>query len=399
MRTIDLFAYAFGQVRAHLGRSFLTASGIFITIASVVTLYSVIESMNAVVDAQLNALGKELIRIRPGWGEKQLGRREKDALQTQVTGVEHLSATQNIAYRFESAQEMQARFGRVHAALNISTATPAFADLMKLSLLQGRFISSNDEQQHLRVCVISTNAMKELELPEYPLGTRIHVARHEFIIVGVFESRKGAHIDDIYIPVSVAEDSGLANGPWHFSFVLTNESRVNAVLGQIRNILRSTQRLAPDEDDNFTLQRESEMRVTRDEMLNYVALSAILLVSISFLISAVGIMNVMLVAVSQRISEIGLLRAVGATTAQIRLMFLIEATGIACVGAITGVAAGIGIAAVVVSLISKDPTPLSIPVLPVITAIVISILTGVLTGLWPASRAARLDPVLALASE
>lgn len=399
MRTIDLFAYALAQVRAHLGRSFLTTSGIAVTIACVVTLYSVIESMNAVVDAQLNALGKEMIQVSGSYGEPQLGRRENDALLTQVPEIRHLTATQWISFRLNTGPDMQARFGSQQAQLEIYAAKPALAELMKLTMLQGRFLSASDEQQHLRVCVISSNVIKELKLPQHPVGTRIRIARYECSIIGVFQSRSGVNLSDIYVPLNTAEDSGLSNGPWHFRFVLADESRTNAVIVKIRNLLRSVQRLSPEENDNFRILRESEMRKTRDEILNSVALGAVLLVSISFLISAVGIMNVMLVAVTQRTSEIGLLRAVGATAAQVRWMFLIEACAIACVGAVTGVLAGIGISALIVDLISKNPTPLSVPIVPVAIAIGISMLTGILTGLWPATRAARLDPIQALASD
>lgn len=399
----DMFLQAWTQIRAHLGRSLLTALGIIISITGVVAIAGVMQGLEVMVNRQLKSLGSELVMIQAGGSGAKLGRREWDVLSSQVRGIQSLVASQQITSRHNiSGDEIALRFGKLRKNVDVAAASTLLPQLYQVLPTLGRFILASDEAAHHRVCVISEDLIAQLGLPNNPLGVKLGFAHFSLEIVGVLPPiKKGGprQLAHMYIPFGVAQELGGNSRSWNFAFKLPDPRQHDFVLAQVRQILRTSLAIAPNEQDGFKVQDADQLRAANDQIIQMISIVLILLVSISMVVGAIGIMNVMLVAVTQRTREIGVLRALGATKWHIRLQFLIEASSISGLGALLGIVLGLIVANMFVSLTFEDVEGVVVPLWAVIGSTGTALLVGVLAGAWPAMRAAQLDPIEALAAE
>lgn len=398
----DMFVQAWTQIRAHLGRSLLTALGIIISITGVIAITGVMQGLELMVNRQLTSLGSELVMVQSA-GSTKLVRREWDALSSQVPGIKSLVASQQIALRHNVAgDEIAVRYGKLRKNVSVASASMLLPQLYQVLPLQGRFILMSDEAAHHRVCVISEDLIAALGLPQNPLGVKLGFAHFSLEIVGVLPPVKKAgprQLAQMYIPFGLAQELENNTRTLSFAFTLKDSNQHQSVIRQVRQVLRTSLARAPNEQDGFTIQDAGQLRAANDEIIQMISIVLILLVSISMLVGAIGIMNVMLVAVTQRTREIGVLRALGATKWHIRLQFLIEASSISGLGAMVGLVLGVSLANIFVKLTFEDVNRIVLPLWPMLSAVGVALLVGVLAGAWPAMRAAQLDPIEALAAE
>ena len=399
----DIVLQAWRQLRAYALRSALTAVGIVIAVAGVITITGVMQGLNAGVNRELSKLGSENIMVTPnynkiGSGQKylDLGRREWDALRSHVKGVSMVVASSAI-------HQGKVRFRDRKEALKVMAVSYQLPHLYGQFPEQGRFLMASDEAAHRRVCVISRYLIERFGLPENPIGQRLQVGRLSLQIVGVMPGdgdTGGAlkQIGALYLPMSVAEELTGRQLALDFGFRITDKARHEAILSNVRQMLRQSQSTPAQEDDNFKIEDAASVRKINDTIIGLISLVLMLVVSISLIVGGIGIMNVMLVSVTERTREIGILRALGATKQHIRIQFLVEAAILSGAGALVGVVLGWA-GAEIISMFIPNSDGAHLPMWSIFASVAMAVLVGLLSGALPAARAAELDPVVALSKD
>lgn len=401
---IEIVLQAWAQIRAYALRSFLTALGIVIAVTGVIAIAGILQGLESGVNRELEKLGAQNIIIGVNFNKAisgqpfhELTRREWNALRTHIGGISAIVATA----RLSSSAKVQ--YGEKQHAVEILAASDQLPGLYQKYPVSGRFLMENDEASHMRVCVVSSNLIKRLGLPENPLGTRIQVGRLSLKIVGVMPGdgkSAGAleQISEMYLPFSVAEELTGLNSNLVLGFRIIDPAKHDAVLQKVRQVLRQSLRTAPEEDDDFRIGDAAQIRQTNDLIISMISLVLTVVVSISLVVGGVGIMNVMLVSVTERTREIGILRALGATQHQIRIQFLVEAAILSGLGALLGIVLG-WVLANFISLFVPNSDGAHLPLWAILSSVGTAVGVGLVSGALPAARAAELDPVEALSKE
>jgi putative ABC transport system permease protein len=334
--------------------------------------------------------------VRSGWG----GASSLTVADAEAMGSECPSLAGVAWVRREVAQVIYADRNWSSAVLG---ASASFAAVRDWPLAAGAFFTERDEERAARVAVLGATVADELFGPGTdPLGAVIRIKNAPFEVVGVLERRGqnawGQDQDDVVVlPFSTAERRVLGSGlPGAADLVFASAARgedLAAATEEITALLRQRHRIAPAADPDFTVRSLDDMARAQESASRVLGLLLLCVASISLLVGGVGIMNVMLASVAERTREIGIRMAVGAKPRHILLQFLTEAVVLSCVGGFAGVLVGVG-AARAVSAFAGWPTLIS--PLAAAGALAFSALVGAFFGLYPARRAARLDPIAAL---
>jgi putative ABC transport system permease protein len=308
-----------------------------------------------------------------------------------VTGVApfHRQAEADVKYQDKSATTM------------IFACTPALAPLWDLAVAQGEFITDEDVTNLSRVGVIGTTVRKELFGSTDPIGQQVRIGNVAFTVTGTMRAKgvspRGGDMDDrIYVPLSTYMRR-LANvdyiGVIRVQF--RSPDNIKAAIPEITSLLRERHQLAAGLPDDFSIVTPTEITDVAQKALGTFNLLLVLVGAISLLAGGVVVANIMLISVNERRREIGLRKAVGARSRDIMLQFLLEASAVTLAGGVIGIVLGIG-GARLLSMIAKVPTTLSWA--SILIGVVFSVLIGIIAGVQPARRAARLQPIEALRS-
>ena len=279
-----------------------------------------------------------------------------------------------------------------------------FQDSRQIYTELGRFITDADDRSRRRVVVIGSKLRENLELPDDPVGEFIELGGEWFKIVGMTETRGemfGFSQDD-YAVIPFGTGMALSSDPLRqdiqISFNVTDVAQIDAVRDRITGLLRQLHELKPGQADDFKVETASQLTETFSSVISSVTVVLGGIVGVSLLVGGIGIMNIMLVSVTERTREIGISKALGAKRHHILLQFLIEATVLSLLGGAIGVAIGYGLGFGVAKLIPGFPDAV-VPWWAVVVAFGFSTLVGVVFGLMPAAKAAKLDPIEALRYE
>ena len=390
---------ALAALLVHKGRSALTSLGIVLGTGAVIAIVSAGAGARRKLDERLDSVGKNLILIRPGARTQQgsvadfapLTQEDADALREQVgpfvTGIAETQLTQRVA---------SGPGGNWPTA--VVGCTPELQAVRQWPVVAGRFLSGDDLKKQAPVCLIGATVRRKLFAGADPVGRRLRVDRLSLRVVGVLAAKgrspTGNDQDDqVLVPITTLQKQ-LA-GDERLSLILTaprSEGMTDRVKAEITRVLRERHRVKPGAED-FDVSSVNEMaELARVVTLTLQGLVAVI-ASIALVVGGIGIMNIMLVSVTERTREIGLRLAVGATPAEVRAQFLIEAVVLALLGGVLGVALGLGAA---VLLARAAGWPVIVSPSAVLAACGVSAAVGVLFGYYPARRAARLDPIEAL---
>jgi putative ABC transport system permease protein len=404
MNPIESLKMASTTLVANKLRSSLTMLGIVIGNASVIAMVGVGQGAQKLAAEQFEALGPNVLFVVPGSQEerrtsfdlpKTLVWEDAEAIATQVpTVVEvapQINSNQLITYRNRNTNK------------SVIGTTPEFLTVRSFDVARGRFINNIDLQRNNRVVVLGPEIAQRLFGQDDPVGKQIRIRNSGFEVIGVMAAKGsflGTNQDEtVYIPLTtmanqiVGRTSPYGTEVSFISVSALDENSVRAAKFQIENLLRLRHKIT--DTDDFGVQ-------TQKDILNIVgtitgALTFLLaaIAGISLLVGGIGVMNIMLVSVTERTQEIGLRKAVGAKKQDILVQFLIEATILSATGGIVGTAIGIGTILAVGAL-----SPLSPVVSPVAIIIAVSVSGGIglFFGVFPAQRAAKLDPIVALRS-
>jgi len=395
----DLLRLALGSVFGHRLRSLLSMVGIAIGIASVILLTSIGEGTRRYMVAQLTQFGTNLIAVHPGktqtsglpgvFGGTTRKLTLDDALAVaRVPGIEEVVPVAFGSARIEADGRSRSLF--------IYGVTPNAPRAWKLVVRQGSFWPAGDPQRGAQLVVLGPKARRELFGEANALGRFVRIAGTRFRVIGVMGSKGqflGFDIDDAaYVPVASAMKLFNLSEVNEIDVVYAQTAAAGRVENDIRRLLT-----ARHGSEDFSVTTQAAMLEVFDNVMNVVTMAVGAIAGISLLVGAIGILTMMWIAVGERTSEIGLVRAIGATRRQVHLLFLTEAAALSTAGGALGVLGGMGIAALL--RLAIPGLPVSTPPLFVALAVGVSLVTGLLSGLLPARRAAALDPIEALRTE
>ena len=396
----DYLLVGLGALRSHRLRSFLSMLGIAIGITAVVLLTSIGEGTRRYLISEFTQFGTNVLQINPGKTETMgipgiLGGTTHKLTIDDAEALERVRGVQKVVPM--AVGQARVESGGRGRSVFIYGVTSEMPEVWKFEVGQGSFLPPGDPRRSSMVAVLGPKLKRELFGEKNALGEFVRVAGFRLRVIGVMAPRGrmlGFDIDDsAYVPVATVMQMFNLDELIEIHVLFPHEGLTEVVEDGIRGLL--TERHAGKED--FTIVTQTAMLEVFENVMRVITGAVAAIGGISLLVGAIGILTMMWIGVNERVREIGLMRAVGATAQHVQRLFLLEAVVLTVVGGAGGVVAGLGIAALL---------RLAVPGLPVYTppryiaaALFVSLITGLLSGVLPARRAASLDPVEALHAE
>jgi len=386
-------------------RTFLTLLGIIIGVGAVIAMVSLGFGVKENIKDNISKLGSNLLMVSAG-GRTATGARlaagegarltfeDMQAIAKQVDGISGISASVNSSYQLVA--------GNQNWTSRVEGTTPSNFAIQNYELEDGRIFTERDMNSRARVCVIGKTVADNLFPDGNPVGQIMRVKKAPFQVIGVLKSKgssgMGQDQDDIVImPLTTAQNRMM--GITHVQRITVqaeNENVINDVQAEVEQVLRTRHKIKDGDYDDFTISNMAAIMDTMMETANSITMLLGCIAAISLLVGGIGIMNIMLVSVTERTREIGIRKALGATYNNILLQFLIEAMVIGIVGGFFGVVLGVG-ASYGLSYFAGWKTVISWWA--IVIAVVFSVGIGLFFGIYPARKAALLDPIDALRYE
>ena len=415
MKLWDCFATAVHTLLSHKLRSFLTMLGILIGVASVISMVSLVRGEQAMISESFESLGANLIFVTPGAASSGGGMGGAFASTSTLTLEDAEAIADNAPSVLMVAAATQSTTDVIAGGENVGCltlgVTTEYQYVRNFEVEEGRFISELDYKGTARVVVLGSELSETLFGQMSPIDQTIRMSGRQFKVVGVLKSKGeafGTEDQAAMVPLSTALailSSERMSGGEHIVQGISVQAKSKEALGaaqwEIGNILRQRHHLRPEQDDDFRIISMGDVSRTADEMYAVGELIMGAIAGISLLVGGIGIMNIMLVSVTERTREIGLRKAVGAKRRDVLTQFLTEAAVLSLCGGAIGV--GLGWIVVRVSAGALDamglPFPAVVPGDVILLAVGVAGSVGLVSGLYPAVRAARLDPIESLRHE
>ena len=409
MRSFSYIYLAFRSVRVHILRSILAVTGVVIGVAAVLIVVAVAEGARAEVSRQINSLGSNLLLVQPGAQIAQ-GVRQQAGTILSLTMGDAIAVAREVPDVVIAAPFIGEQKTTISGDLNWSTlvagVTPVFFEARGWKLADGQLFNDEQVASAAKIAVIGHTVARELFRGSDPLGRFVRIERSSYLVTGTLAEKgqdfTGRDQDDVmFIPLSSARIFAIgrsqANPDAVHSILVKTESvqSMSAAETAIARVLRQRHKIVGHKADDFRIQNLIQVAQTRDRAYRQFTLLVSTLAGISLLVGGIGVMNIMLVSVTERINEIGIRLAFGARPQDIRRQFLLEAVLLCTIGGLLGLAVGYACARVVPSALGW-PTEFNERM--ALIAIACSSLIGIIFGLLPAQRAARLDPAALLRS-
>jgi len=402
---VSVIGLALATVREHKLRSFLTVLGVIIGTGAVIGVGSIIAGLDSAISNMLRSFGPTTIIVLRGsamgnWTTEELRRKPIDldqarAVAERCPSVEHVSP-----YLFPQRGIHTARYlGNDVYNVDLGGTEEGYA-FGGLTLKHGRFFSELENNHHMPVAVIGEDIEKQLLPNVDPIGKWIAVDGHQLEIVGVAD-RPAAALpgqDDLRVLVPYFTMRKMfANAFEHMLVIIAYPGMLDRAQDEVRAALRLARHVPYNAPDTFSMSTSEQMIEDFHRVTGTVALVMVILSSIGLLVGGIGVMNIMLVSVTERTREIGVRKAVGARRADIILQFLTEAVVLTVLGGVLGLMLGWTISRVAGLVFPSLPT--AVPLWAAGAGVGMSVAVGLFFGIWPAARAAQLDPVEALRYE
>ena len=398
---------AIGQVWANKTRAMLTALGIIIGVSSVIAVVGGLTGMQRFVLGEFEAFGARKMWV---WGDVpdsqeavldpsvvKLSTYEGELLAERSDNIELVAPM--------CSQSEDVGYGdRLERGVRINGIFPQWHEIEDRQTLYGRPISSIDNEQRRTVCLVNAVAVEAFGLPTDPSGEVLLVGGRRFLVVGLVETKEsnlgfsGEPRPELFIPFRTSKAMNPYTWTW-FVCQVTDPDVAQDAMTDARFILRQHRGLAGEDEDTFGMQVIQNAISQFNAVAGVIGVIALVVVSISLLVGGIGIMNIMLVSVSERTREIGLRKAVGAKPTIVLLQFLVEAVVLCTIGGLVGLGLGFGLVYGGRFLPDFPLDQAAVPVWAVALALGFSASVGVIFGMFPAVKAARLNPIDALRHE
>jgi len=399
----EIIRVALGAIAANKMRSFLTTLGIIIGIAAVITMVSLGEGAQRSVQDRLQSMGTNVLTVRPG--QNMFGGVDRGDARLTAKDAEALMLTprhiRNVAPEMERRQQVVV--GANNASLSILGTWPSYFGIQNVEIEYGRAFTEGEERGRRTLAVLGARAGERLGTPVTAalIGQRISIRGIPFEVIGVAKEKgsQGFQNPDetIYIPLSTAQFR-VFGSEWVRSIAVqvTSEEQMDQALAEIDQVLRRAHRIRPGEVSDFNVRDQTSLLSTFEETTKTFTFLLAGIAAISLLVGGIGIMNIMLVSVTERTREIGIRKALGAKRRDILMQFLLESLTLCVAGGALGCAMGIGGAMLMSNMAGWN---VAISPASVGWAFAFSAAVGVFFGMWPARRAASLDPIVSLRYE
>ena len=400
MKPTDLLGLALSRLGTGKLRTALTMLGIIIGVASVVALVSVAQGATKGISDRLQSLGTNLITVSPGFTRTGATRGAIGSATTlTLDDANALAQLDGVVY---VAPELTTNKLIVVGSLNETTrvvgTTPGYLSVFAYDMWVGSFLNAASVDHNLRVAVIGATTADNLGLTESSIGSTILVGGLPFQLVGILQPKGGSTTadDQVVIPLSTAHELFVgSNSVSAIGLSATTQDAITTVSSEITATLEQRHGITNGVDD-FSIATQAQLLGTVSSVSDVLTFLLAGIASISLLVGGIGIMNIMLVSVRERTREIGIRKAIGARGRDILSQFLVEALVLSLAGGVIGIGVGV-VASFAIGTYAGWGFIFS-PV-PVVMAVGFSLLVGIVFGVWPASQAARLDPVVALRYE
>ena len=403
----EIIRVALGALRANKLRSLLTMLGIVIGVAAVIAVVALGTGAQTAVKDRISSLGTTLLTVMPGQ-QRGMGVTFDQSMKLTMDDAKALDDQSRAPSLTAVQPEMNSRLQVQYQSLNTNTSivgtTANYLEVRKYELAAGRMFSRAEDEGRQRVAVLGPTVIEALGInsPEAIIGEPVRIRGIQFTVVGVLKSKGqatpfGNPDDQVLVPITTGRFRLFGSDRLRSVSVLAaSEDKIPDAMADIQRVLRREHRLTQSKPDDFMIRSQADFLNTLGETTQVFTYLLSGIAAVSLLVGGIGIMNIMLVSVTERTREIGIRKALGATKANILLQFLIEAVVLCLLGGLIGALVGSG-GATAMSAFFQWNTIIS--PLAIVAAFVFSAVVGVLFGVWPARRAASLDPIVALRYE
>lgn len=390
------------SIRGNLFRAMLTMLGIIIGVGAVITMVALGTGAQRAIDDQMAALGGDILSIQSSaWFSRGVARNQRtlttDDATALVAGSQHVEAVVP-----EISNRYQAKYGNKNLNLQTIGTTPNYPDVHGFEMAAGRMFNAADEAARRRVVVLGAEVPDMLDVEGSELvGQTLQIRSITFKVIGVLAAKGGSGWrnpdDDIWIPLSTAQfrvtgDEFVET----ISAKVADDSSVPMAMLEIERVLRREHGILPGKDNDFAIMNRKQFAESRQQATEVFTYLLAGIAGVSLLVGGIGIMNIMLVTVTERTREIGVRKALGATKGNILLQFLVESTILCLFGGLLGLLLGTSASMLLAKFAGWQTVVTSASAL---TAFGFSAAVGMIFGIWPANRAAQLDPIDALRHE
>ncbi len=414
MPLLEAVRLALSTIRVQKLKSFFTLAGVCIGVMFLITVVSIIEGMGQYLKedlvGKLIAVNSFELRRRPNinmgetdpatWDEYR--RRRRLYISDLLPVVEALPEGTRWAQESEGNVRASSRYARPRSTTAIGV-DGAWFEIKKLGLTDGRYFTAQELSQGENVLIIGPDMVERAFPGVDPIGRELRVGGVPYRVIGITESRGsafGISFDNFVIGPWRSPIRKLLNpDPQMIDAVVIQADNQTALVEaqeRVRAVMRVRHKLRPGQKDDFSMETSSSALEFWDKIEGYLVIAGVALPAIGLVVGAIVIMNIMLVAVAERTREIGIRKALGAKRRDILAQFLVESATLSTVGALLGIALGIGFAQLIAVV---SPMPAAIAPWSIVVGVTVGMGVGIISGVYPASRAARLDPIAALRQE
>lgn len=411
MNIIETIKLAFSAIWAHKLRSFLTLLGVIIGVMTFMIVVSMLLGFKSYVDEKLAGIGSNSFTVRRFSFDDfkdtdtiaAAQRRNKELTFEELEFIkDNAQLISNIGARALPNQRQVKRGSETLNSVTIDGAEPVIRDIDKLDIAQGRYFSDAENDNAMRVCYVGSDIANKLFPAGDAIGGEIRISGIPYRIVGI-QTTKGTVFGQpqdnfVQLPIKTygANFGGLRNSRGiYFSVAAKNDKSMNDAVEEVRTLMRIKRKLPFGEKDNFGILTPDAISGLVTRILGPIGIVILLVPTIALIVGAIVVMNIMLVAVTERTKEIGIRKSLGARQADIMKQFLFEAATLCIIGG----AIGLVIAEIAGFIITRTVFQTNIPWWAAVLAIGFSGAVGILAGLFPAWKAARLDPIEALRAD
>ncbi len=395
---------AWEALKSHKLRSLLTTLGILIGVTTIITIWTTIQGLNQYVYKQLSNIGSSTIYVEKySWIIKNdfwKYRNRKNITYKEYKAIQKYSTlAKAVAPEVYSAKLVSYKSEKLENIYIVGT-TEQYAQMSNLYPETGRFLTAQDVRSNHYVCVLGAEVAEKLFKTENPLGRRVRIGDHKYLVIGLLEKRGsffGQNMDTfVIVPIGTFRRVYGGHRGLRIGVMAKKADQLDDLKEEIRGIMRRVRKTKPGAADDFSINQQDMLTDLYSQLTSGLFAIVFIIGGISLLVGGIGIMNIMLVSVTERTKEIGIRKAIGAKRRHILIQFLIEALLISSLGGLIGLILGYIAGSAV--LAQMDLTT-GVGITSIAIGFGFSTLVGVLAGSYPASKASKLNPIDALRFE